>query len=110
MSGASFSKASEISWDEYYRAVEGRPLRALFVDALRFLPSRPEDGQTLVGVDLGCGDGTETLALLARGWTVMAVDGAPEAIARLRSSVPPEDRTAADDGRRALPRAAVAGR
>ncbi len=44
----------------------------------------------LVAVDLGCGAGTETLALLERGWAVTAVDGAPEAIARLRASVAPE--------------------
>jgi tellurite methyltransferase len=91
VSDASFSKASEIGWEEYYRAVEGRPLRALFVDALPFLPTPSQDDRALVAVDLGCGDGTETLALLARGWTVIAVDGAHESIARLRASVAPED-------------------
>jgi len=92
VSGASFSKASKISWEEYYGAIEGRPLRALFVDAVPFLPTQSQDDQALVAVDLGCGDGTETLALLARGWTVIAVDGAPAAIARLRASVAPDDR------------------
>jgi SAM-dependent methyltransferase len=89
--GASFSRASEIAWEEYYRAIEGRSLRPLFMDAMPFLPAQRTDDQTFVAIDLGCGDGTETIALLARGWTVIAVDRAPEAIARLRAAVPPED-------------------
>jgi SAM-dependent methyltransferase len=71
-----------VSWDEYYRAIEGRSPRPLFVDALA-LAAGPG-----VALDVGCGDGTETLALLADGWTVFAGDAAPEAIERLRSSVP----------------------
>ena len=90
MSDVSFSRASGIAWEEYYRAIEGRPLRPLFLDAMKFLPSREGGDQALVAVDLGCGAGTETLALLERGWAVTAVDGAPEAIARLRASVAPE--------------------
>ena len=73
-----------MSWDEYYRAIEGRYPRPLFVDALA-LAAGPG-----VAIDVGCGDGTETLALLADGWTVFAGDAAPEAIERLRSSVPTE--------------------
>jgi SAM-dependent methyltransferase len=71
-------------WEDYYRAIEGRAPRALFLDALTFVP---DPG---LAVDLGCGDGTETLALLADGWTVVAADAAPEGIARLRASVPAE--------------------
>ena len=91
MSGAAFSRASGIAWEDYYRAIEGRSLRPLFVEAGAFLPSPPAGGRARVAIDLGCGDGRETLALLASGWTVVAVDGAPEAIARLRASVPPEE-------------------
>ena len=91
MSDSSFSRASEIAWEEYYRATEGRRARPLFREALAFVGSRRSDDQTIVAVDLGCGDGTETLAMLARGWTVVAIDAAPEAIARLRASVVPED-------------------
>jgi hypothetical protein len=40
VSDASFSRASGIAWEEYYRAIEGRPLRPLFLDAIEFLPSR----------------------------------------------------------------------
>jgi len=34
-------------------------------------------------IDLGCGQGTETAELLRRGWSVLAVDAAPEAVARV---------------------------
>ncbi|MEJ1932020.1 class I SAM-dependent methyltransferase [Nostoc sp. NIES-2111] len=33
-------------------------------------------------VDLGCGDGRDTVELLRRGWRVLGIDGAQEAIAR----------------------------
>jgi SAM-dependent methyltransferase len=84
-------RASGIAWEEYYRAIEGRTARRLFVDAIPYLPTRAATDQALVAIDLGCGDGTETRALLVRGWTVVAVDSAPEAIARLRASVTTED-------------------
>jgi SAM-dependent methyltransferase len=86
-----FSRASEIAWEDYYAAIEGRSLRPLFTDAEALLPSPRGGDRARVAIDLGCGDGSETLALLARGWTVVAVDAAPEAIERLRASVPPED-------------------
>ena len=38
-------------------------------------------------VEVGFGDGTETLALLADGWRVLAVDAAPQAEEVLR--IPP---------------------
>jgi SAM-dependent methyltransferase len=91
VSGASFSRASEIAWEDYYKAVEGRPLRPLFEEAVAFLPSVRGGEPLRVAIDFGCGDGSETLALLAQGWRVVAVDGAPEAIARLRASVPAEN-------------------
>jgi SAM-dependent methyltransferase len=64
-------------WTKYYEAQLGRAPRPLYLDAVaRF--DRP--GRA---VDLGCGDGTESLDLLARGWRVYAVDRNPR---RCRSS------------------------
>jgi SAM-dependent methyltransferase len=73
---------SGVAWEDYYRAIEGRSPRQLFLDALEFTRGPG------VAVDLGCGDGTETLALLAGGWTVVAVDAAAEGVTRLRAAVP----------------------
>jgi tellurite methyltransferase len=38
-------------------------------------------------VDLGCGDGTDALALLDRGWYVVAVDREPTGLAALRARI-----------------------
>jgi tellurite methyltransferase len=91
LSDASFSRASKIAWEEYYRAIEGRAVRPLLLEATEFLPTRRATDRARIAIDLGCGDGTETLWLLARGWMVVAVDAAPEAIARLRAAAMPGD-------------------
>src|SRR5262249_60989488 len=54
------SRASGIAWDNYYAAIEGRSLRPLFREATAYLASAGEGPR--VAIDLGCGDGTETLA------------------------------------------------
>jgi SAM-dependent methyltransferase len=41
-------------------------------------------------IDLGCGDGVESLELLRRGWTVLAIDAEAAGIERLVSAVAPE--------------------
>lgn len=64
-------------WAHYYEYVAGRTVRDLLVTALERWCGPPG-----VALDLGCGDGTETLALLEAGWTVHAMDASPEGIAR----------------------------
>jgi tellurite methyltransferase len=76
------------SWEAYYQRIEGRGPRPLLLEALsRFSedPSPPIAGNA---IDLGFGDGTETLELLAAGWHVLAIDNEPSAAARLKDSVP----------------------
>ena len=46
------------------------------------------DGAGRMAVDLGCGDGTDTLALLERGWSVLAVDIQQAGLAILRARIP----------------------
>jgi tellurite methyltransferase len=61
-------------WADYYEATAGRPPRRTLLEALaRF--SSPG-----FAVDLGCGDGRDTIELLRRGWSVLAIDSAPAAI------------------------------
>jgi len=68
----------EATWSDYYEANEGRAPRDQLLDVLaRFA----EPGNA---VDLGCGAGIDTLAMLDRGWTVVAIDAEPEAIERVR--------------------------
>ena len=90
MSGRGWDRAAQIEWEGFYRAMEGRELREVFVDALPLLPDA-SDSHPLEAVDLGCGDGMETLELLRRGWTVLAVDVSPEGIARLHDATSAED-------------------
>lgn len=73
----------DAKWMQYYQAVEGRPPRPTLIKALEYHAQAP-DALPKFAVDLGCGDGRDTVELLNRGWRVLAIDGEPEAIARLR--------------------------
>ena len=44
------------------------------------------DGRS--AVDLGSGEGTDALALLDRGWSVLAIDSEPAGLASLRTRIP----------------------
>lgn len=60
-------------WDDYNGRQGGRPVRELCRSALR--AAGPGRGRT--AIDLGCGAGVETRALLDAGYEVYAFDGAP---------------------------------
>ena len=69
-------------WADYYAATADHPPRRTLLDALaRFAPS----ASPRLAVDLGCGDGRDTIELLRRRWSVLAIDAEPAAIARLQS-------------------------
>ena len=69
-------------WVGYYEALTGRGPRPLLLDALKWCGS-PSTKVGRLAIDLGSGDGTETLELLRRGWRVLAIDQEPDAMARL---------------------------
>src|SRR5919202_1577408 len=83
-------QASTTRWPAYYKWGEGRPPRPLLLDVLARWEAEAADGAPRQAIDLGCGDGTETLALLQDGWHVLAVDREPEAMAYVRAKVAPE--------------------
>jgi len=84
-----FDKSDSSYWDEYYEKMQEREPRQLLLDVLEKYPA--ED--SLHAIDLGCGEGTETLIMLARGWHVHAVDGDTGGIKRLTNRVSPEVQT-----------------
>ena len=78
--------ADEYDWDNYYQKIQGREPRQLLLDVLEKYPT----GESLHAIDLGCGDGTETVALLKHGFHVLAVDGTEAGIKRLMDKLPQE--------------------
>ena len=76
--------SDEISWADYYRENEDREPRAFLLEVLGSFERAGE------AVDLGCGAGIDTLAMLERDWQVFATDAEEEAIQRTRNRVPPE--------------------
>lgn len=81
--------ASPADWAGYYRWTAKRPPRELLLQTLNHIDweGRPARGRT--AIDLGFGAGTDTLELLRRGWTVIAVDGQEAAARFLARRVPP---------------------
>lgn len=80
---------SDTNWEDYFRAIEGRVVHPLLLDALNLFAEEIHDSPRFA-IDLGCGDGTETAWLLEQGWDVLAVDGDPKAIKYLMKKVRPD--------------------
>ncbi|HEX7970530.1 MAG TPA: class I SAM-dependent methyltransferase [Stellaceae bacterium] len=68
-------------WRKYYERTAGRPPRRTLLKALELFGA----GAGRTAVDLGCGDGRDTIELLRRGWSVLAIDAEPAAIERLKA-------------------------
>ena len=72
-------------WAAYYQAAAGRPPRETLLMALEHFATEPSSRVRRTAVDLGCGNGRDTVEILRRhNWRVIAVDGESEAIERLR--------------------------
>ncbi|BCW66008.1 methyltransferase [Arthrobacter sp. NicSoilB4] len=81
------SVADSKVWADYNAAQADRPVRSLCLDAMAL--AGPGTGRR--AIDLGCGAGKETLALLNNGWHVHAVDSLPDTPDRLRAIAPDAD-------------------
>lgn len=66
---SAFACAHTRDWPGYFKAVAGKEPRDTLLKALDLF-ERPG-----FAVDLGCGEGRDTVELLARGWRVLAIDG-----------------------------------
>ena len=75
-------------WPAYYRNSSGREPRPLFVKGMSLAAEAGiGPGQA---IEIGFGDGTESLALLQAGWRVLAVDPTPQAAEYLLEQAPPD--------------------
>lgn len=78
------AQGGDTDWAGYYAWSAGREPRPLLLTACEELGS----GEGRMAINLGCGDGTEALELLARGWSVTAVDTEEAGLASLRTRIP----------------------
>lgn len=64
-------------WKAYYNAVANRPPRKTILTALAAFQ------QPGYAIDLGCGDGRDTVEILRQNWRVLAIDREADAITHL---------------------------
>jgi tellurite methyltransferase len=84
MAAKDFSAAND--WPGYFGAVLGKPPRDTLLSALAAFE---DEGVTSgFAVDIAAGEGRDTLALLERGWRVLATDAEPVAFDYLWRRVP----------------------
>jgi tellurite methyltransferase len=74
-------------WAAYYEQLRDRPPRRTLLAALDAFGAPPADALV---IDLGCGDGRDTIEMLRRGWRVIAVDAEPEALRQLQARPLPD--------------------
>jgi tellurite methyltransferase len=81
-------------WRTYYDNMVGQPPRETVLFALDKFEAEGLPESERVAVDMGCGEGRETVEILRRGWRVFAFDGFEEGIRRLdaRPDLTPEMR------------------
>lgn len=76
-------EARDDRWVRYYDAVVGRPPRDTLLRALGSIDAEGGPAPGSLALDLGAGEGRDTVELLRRGYRVIAIDVEPRAFARL---------------------------
>lgn len=62
------------SWEGYYKAVSNNRPREMLERALKLFKSDKPKKKSYFAIDLGCGNGPDTIELLRNGWKVQAID------------------------------------
>lgn len=71
-------------WKTYYEKTGNRPPRETLIHALDQFDTELSPDDRRYAIDLGCGNGRDTVELLRRGWHVLAVDAEQSAIDGLK--------------------------
>ena len=79
------------NWQAYYEKTGTRPPRETLLLALDRFDAELSPGDRRIAIDLGSGNGRDTIELLRRAWHVLAIDAEETAIAGLteREDLPP---------------------
>ena len=72
-----------MEWENYYKKTGARPPRDTLVFALDRFDEELGDDDRHFAIDLGCGNGRDTVEILRRSWDALAVDAEHEAISAL---------------------------
>ncbi len=86
------SEKNRESWESYYEKTGTRPPRDTLLFALGRFETELSANDRRFAIDLGCGNGRDTIELLRRSWHVLAVDAEAAAINGLtaREDLPPD--------------------
>jgi SAM-dependent methyltransferase len=79
-------------WTAFYKATQGHQPFQTLVKAMALFAAEKPQATDYFAIDLGCGAGRDTFALLAQGWWVLALDQQPEAIEWIQANVPPDQK------------------
>ena len=72
-------------WEDYYKKTGARPPRETLIFALDRFDRETGSDRRRFAIDLGSGNGRDTVELLRRGWQVLAVDSEESAIEGLNA-------------------------
>ncbi|WP_108867832.1 class I SAM-dependent methyltransferase [Aquimarina aquimarini] len=80
------------SWNTHYHHFDQKkyPPAATLVKTLEFLKKTPLDIKNKLAIDLGCGNGIDTFAMLQEQWNVLAIDKQNDALLRIKDNIPVE--------------------
>lgn len=79
------------NWSAYYALTASHPPHTTLITTLKLIKENQASVIELLAVDLGCGSGPDTLELLRRGWSVIAIDQSVEALNWIRESTSPSE-------------------